>query len=105
MQKKTETVKNGYDIDKLARCVAKHETVSCTKGSAKYNNCHGIMQWDKKGNRSFRRYKTKEDSYEHFKAIWQKSYGGLPNLAKAKKYSGNDRANIWLANVNKCYSE
>ena len=61
------------------------------------------MQWDKKGNRSFKRYKTKADSYADFKRIWGAYYKTFPNLALAKKYSGNDRAQIWLNNVTKFY--
>lgn len=45
------------------------------------------MQWNKQGVRSFKSYKTKEDSYKDFKRIWEKYYKGLPNYSKAKKYS------------------
>lgn len=96
-------VSKGVDLDKLAKAVARHETNGCTKGSAKYNNCFGIMEWPN-GKRRFKRYATKEESYDHFKKIWAKSYGGMPTLAKAKKYSGNDKSTAWLNNVTKFYN-
>lgn len=95
---------SGVELDRLAKAVAKQETANCTKGSAKVNNCFGIMAWTK-GKRHFKAYPTKEASYEDFKRLWAKSYGGFPTLAKAKKYSGNDRAHIWLKNVTKFYNE
>lgn len=106
-QEKLSRVSGGggqVDLDRLAKAVAKHETANCTKGSAKVNNCFGIMAWSK-GKRHFKLYPTKEASYEDFKRLWAKSYGGFPTLAKAKKYSGNDRAHIWLRNVTKFYYE
>ena len=57
------------------------------------------MTWDKKGKRSFKRYDKIEDSYKDFKRIWTSYYGGMPNLKKAKRYSGDDRSEIWLANT------
>lgn len=106
-EKKQETpkeVKPEVDLDKLAYAVAMHETKNCTVGnSASRNNCFWIMQWDKKGKRSFKSFSTKEESYEAFKTLWAKHYKWLPTKAKARRYSGNDRADIWLANVNYYY--
>lgn len=99
----TQEVDSGVDLDKLAKAVARHETASCTLGSAKYNNCFGVMEWIN-GKRRFKRYASKEESYAHFKKIWAKSYGGMPTLAKAKKYSGNDKSVAWLNNVTKFYN-
>lgn len=93
----------GVDLDKLAKAVAMHETANCTKGSARFNNCFGIKYAGK-----FARYATKEASYADFKRIWSKPTGyyrgQFPTLALAKKYSGNDRASIWLKNVSHFYS-
>lgn len=50
-------------------------------------------------------YEKPEDSYEAFKKIWSTWYGEMPTLATAKRYSGNDRAHIWLANVTQFYHE
>lgn len=91
------------DLDKLAKAVAMHETANCTRGSAKLNNCHGILSWSG-GRRHFKAYPTKEASYEDFKQIWAKYYKVFPTLALARRYSGNDRAHIWLANVIKFYN-
>jgi len=55
------------------------------------------------GVRHFQSYPTKEASYEHFKQIWSDHYKVFPTLAIARKYSGNDRAAIWLNNVTKFY--
>ena len=93
---KTETT---FDIDKLAKSVALHETKDCTVwNSAKKNNCFWIMTWER-GFREFKTYKTKEDSYKDFKRIWQNYYGWLPNYNKAKRYSWDDRTQEWLNNV------
>jgi len=56
------------------------------------------MRWIK-GKREFKPYKHKIDSYKDFKRIWTSYYWWLPNLAKAIKYTGNDRAKIWLKNT------
>jgi hypothetical protein len=91
----------GYDLDKLAKAVAKHETNDCKAkvGAAVYNNCFGI-----KYNGKFARYKTKQASYDDFKRIWSTYYKKFPNHALAKKYSGNDRPQTWLSNVTLFYN-
>lgn len=95
----------GYDLDKLAKAVALHETGDCTAklGAATVNNCFGIMAWSN-GQRYFKRYKTKEDSYADFKRIWSSYYQKFPDLKLAKRYSGNDRPYQWLANVKHFYA-
>lgn len=101
----TPSAATSYDLDKLAKAVARHETGGCTLGSGRtHNNAFGIMQW-KNGKRSFKRYETCEQSYEDFKRIWTAYYGRFPDLALAKKYSGNDRPNQWLSNVTAFYNE
>jgi len=76
-----------FDLDKLAWAVAMHETKDCTLGnSATRNNCFGIMTWVN-WPREYKTYETKEASYADFKRIWSSYYGGMPNYAKAKKYS------------------
>lgn len=91
------------DLDKLAKAVAQHETGGCKLGSGKtHNNCFGIMTWAS-GKRAFKRYASKEDSYADFKRIWSTHYKRYPDIALAKKYSGNDRPHQWLANVNHFY--
>lgn len=62
------------------------------------------MAWSN-GKRYFKRYPTKEASYVDFKRIWSSHYRQFPTLALAKKYSGNDRAHIWLRNVTQFYYE
>lgn len=95
----------GYDLDKLAKAVARHETCSCTCGnSASRNNCFGIMAW-KNGKRYFKAFETKEDSYADFKRIWSTYYKRFPDLALAKRYSGNDKPNAWLSNVTTFYNQ
>jgi hypothetical protein len=76
-----------------------HETKDCTLGVGKTkNNCFGIRRGGK-----FETYANKEESYEDFKRVWQKYYGGMPNYQKARKYSGNDRTQNWINNVNNVY--
>lgn len=104
----TET---SFNLDALAKAVARHETASCTKGyGSQYNNCFGIKSGgtapcDRIGNSSMCIYNTPEESYEAFKIIWTRWYGEMPTLATATKYSGNDRAGIWLNNVTNFYHE
>ena len=95
-----------FNLDKLALAVACHETKCGTKGSAvSHNNAFWIMTWDKNGKRSFKRYEKIEDSYTDFKRIWSSYYGGFPTLKQAKRYSGNDRSEIWLNNVKHFYNK
>jgi hypothetical protein len=98
-----------YDIDKLAYAVAMAETHNCTEGyGLEYNNCMGIKNGNtapctKIGRNRMCIYERPEDSYAAFKKIWSKWYDGLPTLKKAQKWSGNDRAQTWLRNVNHYY--
>lgn len=105
-----------YDIDKLAKAVALHETGDCTakRGAALYNNCHGFRR-----NNRFVHFATKQESYDKFKVLWAKDYQTLPNLRLATAYvcgwqwlqkngttacPGGDPKS-WLADVtNKYYS-
>jgi len=62
------------------------------------------MQWDKKGNRSPRYFKTQEEGFEAFKLIWAKSYKRFPDISLAKKWTGDDNASTWLKNVTLYYN-
>lgn len=89
------------NLDKLAYCVAYHETHNGLLGVGKrLNNAFGI----KRGGH-FVRYATLAESYRDFKKLWTAHYGGgLPTLAMARRYSGNDRARTWQRNVLACYN-
>lgn len=97
--------KKTFDIDKLAKAVAMHETADCKKWTGiKYDNCFWIRNWSiapcKKVSSSwFCIYNTPGESYEAFKKIWTTSYGELPTLQMAIRWSWNDRAQIWKNNV------
>lgn len=99
------------DLDRLSKAVARHETASCTKGYGKeYNNCHGIKNGNtapcpKIGRNRMCIYSDPSESHEAFKKIWSTWYRGIPTMAKARRYSGNDRAHIWLNNVLKFYHQ
>lgn len=98
-------VKNSFDINKLAYSVAMQETKDCTLWYWKtHNNCFWIKHWNTVPcpwvpKLAMCRFKTKEESYRAFKIIWQKWYWWLPNYEKAKRWSWDDRANIWRKNV------
>ena len=93
------------DLDKLVRSIAMHETKGCTIGSgASHNNPGGVMTW-KTGTRKFKYYNNCEEGYEDMKRIWRTYYKTYPNIALAKKWSGNDRAHSWLRNVNYWYNK
>ena len=108
--KTTETIppKEGLDLDKLAKAVSIAETGGCTKGSAiTHNNCFGI----KRNNTctvgmprgSFVQFESQEQSFECFKTIWAKWYKKFPDRALAQKWTGGDRADIWLNIVKEYY--
>ena len=94
-----------FDINKLAYAVAMQETKDCTLGYGKtHNNCFWIKHWNTVPcpgvpKMAMCKFKTKEESYEAFKIIWQKWYGELPNYEMAKRWSWDDRAWVWLYNV------
>lgn len=90
------------DLDKLAYAVARHETGNCTvkRWSSLVNNCFGIRECSGGKCHGFKKYATKEESYKAFKDLWVRWYGWeFPTMQHAIKYSGNDRAEIWLKNV------
>jgi hypothetical protein len=99
------------DMDALARAVAWHETKDCTLGYGKeYNNCQGIKRGSivpcDIGRNRMCIFSSKEESHEAFKKVWTIGYGGrMPTIADARVYSGNDRADIWIANVHAKYRE
>ena len=89
-----------YDPVKLCRAIAGHETAGCTTGvGPTHNNCVGMKPGGK-----FKRYATTEDSIHDCARVWQAYYGRFPDLALARKWSGSDRAEQWLANVKYFYS-
>lgn len=50
-------------------------------------------------------YEKPEDSYKAFKIIWNKWYGGKPNLKMAQRWTGHDNAVRWLSHVNSHYDK
>jgi len=84
-----------YDVYRLCKAIARHETNSCTTGvGATHNNCVGI-----KRNSTFVRYSDPEESIEDCVRVWTTYYKRMPDLHLARRWSGNDRANAWLQNV------
>lgn len=93
-------VKRRYcGLDKLAYAVALHETNDCKLWTGRVNNCHWMLI-RVGGKRVPIVYKSKQESYEAFKKLWVRRYGGCPDMAKAIKYSWSDRPQEWLENVN-----
>ncbi len=100
-----------FNLDKLAKAIARHETGDCQLGVGKSrNNCFGIT--NRKG---FASYANSGQSYAAFKALWTSKYGGsLPTLRHAttwvcgpswptgKHCNGGD-PQAWLASVLKSY--
>lgn len=98
-----------FNIDILARAVAQHETANCKVGTGKYNNCFGIRNGNTApcsqiSSSGFCIYETPEDSYEAFKIIWSKVYGGFPDVAKTNKWTKTQQTE-WLNNVTYLYNE
>ena len=95
----------GYDVHKLVRAIGLHETKGCTIGSgATHNNPGGVMTWHR-GFREFKYYNSCDEGYNDMARIWSTYYKAFPNLALAKKYSGNDRPDAWLSNVTHFYKQ
>lgn len=105
LKDKLHNATQDYDLDKLAHAVAFAETAGCTDGTAiKRHNCFGIMHWPN-GKREPKYYKSHAESYADFKRIWSKNYGRFPDEALARKWTGNDHPDTWLANVRHKYSQ
>jgi hypothetical protein len=97
-------------LDRVAYAVAMAETKNCTLGYGKqYNNCFGIKSGNtapcsKVGRNRMCIYDKPEESYEAFKKIWVKWYGGgLPTREAAARWTGNDSPRTWINNVNFYY--
>lgn len=81
------------------------ETHNCKKGYWKtHNNCFWIKHWNTAPcpwvpKLAMCKYETPEQSYEAFKKIWSKWYKWVPNYAKAKRWTWNDRPQTWLNHV------
>jgi hypothetical protein len=70
------------DLHRLSHAVAKHETGGCTKGVARYSNCHGILVKGKPLH-----FDSKEESHAYFIRLWLRRYGWrLPTLRDATTY-------------------
>ncbi len=93
----------GYDVEKLCRAIAFHETKSGKHVIAK-NNWHNIMTWDR-GFREGKNYGSPEESQRDCVRIWTKYYGRFPDYALAHKYTGGDNVWGWLATVKQKYNE
>lgn len=74
-----------------------------------YNNCFGIKNGGiapcpKIGRNRMCIYSSPEASYEAFRKIWVKGYGGgFPTLKQASRWSGGDGKN-WLKSVKYHYN-
>lgn len=80
---------------KVCKAIAWHETKMCTIGTGKTkNNCVGIRRGG-----AFVVYPSPKESIDDCMQVWAKNYTGVPTIEKAKKWSGNDRAEVWLYNV------
>ena len=90
----------GFDLDRLARAVAAHETCGCTCGVAVSlslsgrvkNNCFGMHN---QGGQIIdgtiaKIYASRADSFADFEAYWIRRFGTLPNATIARIYTGHD---------------
>lgn len=97
------------DLDKLAQAVACAETSCGTRGAAvSRRNAHGLMRWSKNEDGSTTRYlatfSNMSQSYAEFKSVWRRLYGGrCPTIEDARRYTGHDKAEIWLGHVYSVY--
>lgn len=61
------------------------------------------MEWPG-GVRRGKTYASKEESYADFIRIWTAYYGEYPAYEMAVRWTGNDRPDQWLKNVEKYYN-
>lgn len=96
---------NNVNLDKLYHAVAIAESGNCsTSWHRAAHNCVSIMSWTG-GSRHLRKFASIADSKAYWKQLWVSAYGGgLPTLAEAIKYSGNDKAYGWLHTVLSVYN-
>ena len=93
------------DLRKLSEAVAVAETSGCKRGAAiSNNNCHGIMSWPG-GIRTLIKFNSTEESHRAFMDLWSRKYEEFPDIALARKYTGNDNAERWLAIVTNYYNQ
>lgn len=110
---KIETsITSSVDLDKLSRAIAWAETHDCQLGYGKmYANCFGlkngsIAPCEKIGQNNMCIYDTPEESYQAWKRVWRYGYGNrFPTYRDAQVYTGNDRPDSWLSNVEAKYYE
>jgi hypothetical protein len=92
-------------MDRLSLAVGRHESGNCTRGhSVRTNNCHGLG-----GDTHPFEYETTAASYEAFKALWTRAYGGFPTAKTATKYVKGPNyvgppACSWLKSVSRNYN-
>lgn len=100
LRAESSNTRGELDLDRLARAVGFAETCSCNCGvGASHNNCVGIKE-----NGQFITFPTAASSYHSFKLNWIKHYNGVfPTIKEAQKWTGSDRSEIWLKNVEKHY--
>lgn len=106
-----EVAKNDeFDIDKLARCVAKAETANFTRGyGLTHNNWQGIKHWNTAPcpwvpKLAMCKFESQEASNEAFKKIRSTWYKWIPTYSKADKWTGWDRTQNWMNIVLQCYN-
>lgn len=58
----------------------------------------------KKGGEHPVEYENTEASFTAFKDLWNRKYGGFPNLAKARKYNNPTGGCHWLQKVASIYN-
>ena len=99
-----------FDVDKLAKAVAMHETKDCQLWyGSKYNNCFWIKNWntapcERIWNNKMCIYNSPEESYKAFKKIWTETWYNWPvTREKAIVWSWDDRAEDWYQNVTHFY--
>lgn len=104
IEKSEQPEVQALNYDKFYEAVAKAESGNCsTKWHKAAKNCVSIMAWTK-GKRHLRQFSSIAESKSYFVKLWKTRYGNkFPTLKEAKKYTGNDKAAIWLSIVKKHY--
>ena len=83
-----------YTTQDICEAIAWQETKLCTEGVGKTKkNCVGLRRGGE-----FVEYNTIIESISDCMEVWDRSYGGMPDLSKAQRWSG-EGGTLWLRNV------
>ena len=83
-----------YDTSRLCDAIGYAETGN-GKTAKEETNLWNMYHWQE-GTRKLQAFATVELGKERCQTLWDRNYGRFPDLALAKRYTGDDNAEHWL---------